>query len=498
LALALVVSSACQAVLGDFTVSPAPPEELEPSLGTECEPDEYRCTAATLERCGDDRSGFVAVQTCASEAECNVNTRSCRPCVPGEHMCRGSSLERCEPTGAWSVVATCDTPELCSVDARRTSGECSAAVCAASELRCTGAELQRCSAGRDGFEAVELCETSELCDVGHANGLVQAGEAPACLRPICAPNAWSCDGATLRHCSYDRKSWTQIALCDSAELCSAAKGACGPCEPGAVECNGAVLRRCKSSGGWETLDTCDAPELCNAPELRCEPAACKSPGSVRCGTGFLPALERCSEALAWETAEVCVNTELCSARAATCLPPACDAQAMRCNGNEQQQCSSDRTRWDVVSTCTPEQLCDASLGCLSGPCTEGVVRCNLTSLEQCVLGRFQELERCGSVALCDAVARQCRPAACAPGEFRCNVRNLQICNAARDDFEEYRSCDTNEICDAVAGECDACVPNAFECELSELFRCSPDGLVLEKVGDCPTSCSVTGSVPSCG
>ena len=497
-ALALVASSACQAVLGDFTVAPAPPEEPEASLGTACEPDEYRCAGATLERCADDRRGFVTAENCASEAECNVNTRSCRPCVPGEYMCRGASLERCEPTGTWAVQRTCETPELCNVAPNHTSGSCLDRTCAPDALSCDLAELRRCSPGLDGFDSLELCENPELCDVDHANALVLAGEAPKCLRPTCAPDAWSCDGATLRHCAFDRKSWAVVAVCDSPELCSAQKAACAPCDPGAVECNGAELRRCRGSGGWETLDTCDAPDLCDATEERCEPAACKSPGSLRCATGVLPALERCSEGLVWETAEVCVNAELCSVEAGRCLPPACDAQAMRCTGNRQEQCSSDRTRWDLVTTCAEEQLCDAELGCVAGPCTEGEFRCNLAGLERCVLGRFEEVERCGSVALCDPAAAQCRAPACDAGEFSCSgATNLQRCNAARDDFEEYRSCDTGDICDEVAGQCDACTPNAFECMLSELFRCSADGQALEKVGDCLTRCAVNDGTPVC-
>ena len=129
--LVLVTASACQTVLGDFTVAP-PPEGAAETLGTACEPGEYRCTNELLETCQGDRSGFVVAETCASAAECNLNTRSCRPCVAGERMCRENVLERCDELGAWvpdGPAATCETAALCSVAPDHMSGSCSPPMC---------------------------------------------------------------------------------------------------------------------------------------------------------------------------------------------------------------------------------------------------------------------------------------------------------------------------------------------------------------------------------
>ena len=363
----------------------------------------------------------------------------------------------------------------------------------------------RCASGRQGFEAVALCETPELCDPAYADELAAAGARGACRAPACAPNAWSCEGATLRHCAIDRTAWNDddATVCDSADLCNVSAGACAPCEPDTVECNGAELRRCRASGGWETIARCDAEALCDAGAGTCRSGECKTPGSLRCASGGVPELLRCSDELAWEVVEVCVDAALCSVTAGRCLVPACDDEAVRCDGSRYERCRSDRTRWDVVDTCGAEQICDPEAGCVPAPCSEGSLRCNDASLERCVSGRFQEIERCETPALCDEAGR-CSPPACSdPFECRGAGTIIQKCRPGRDGFDDFRTCPTGTMCDAVPRlgtglpECDVCVPNAYECDGMELVRCSSDGQERVTVNTCPTGCAMAGSVPAC-
>jgi hypothetical protein len=145
LAVCLLLAGGCQAVLGDFEVAPAPAEEPASVLGAECEPGAYRCTNEVLETCSDDRNGFVAVETCQSAAECNLNVLSCRPCVPGERMCRDNVLELCKDDLSWQTEATCATGALCSVAPDHSSGECHPPVCdVGGGHLCEGAKLVRC------------------------------------------------------------------------------------------------------------------------------------------------------------------------------------------------------------------------------------------------------------------------------------------------------------------------------------------------------------------
>jgi hypothetical protein len=495
-ALALVASSACQSVLGDFEVAPAPPEAPS-ELGTACEPDAWRCTDAFLETCNGSRTGFITVATCASAAECNASTRSCGPCSAGDHRCSGNVLEVCDANAAWMQQSlACDTAALCRVAPDHASGTCATAACPTpGGYQCNGALLERCAEGRDRWDPIELCETPELCAASVAQ--VAAGQEPGrCQAPACEPNSFSCDGAKLRRCAFDRTTWEAIETCDSADLCNVTKSDCAACDPGTIECNGAELRRCSDSGVWQPLETCAAAALCDESAERCTAPECDTPGALRCGHDNEPILERCSPSLTWEIADACDTVQLCSVSAGSCLPPACVAGAMRCTGARHEQCSNDRTRWKALRTCGAGEVCDPSMGCVPGPCQEAVVRCNGASLERCVSGRFQELKRCESEALCDAGTSECQapePGCSARKPFKCEGLEILKCSSGLDDTEGFWTCGAGETCDANPAfgspQCDVCTPNVYECRGLDVYRCNADGQASEKVGACPTLCT---------
>jgi hypothetical protein len=496
---------ACQAVFGDFDVTSAPAEEPAPALGAACEPGAYRCTNELLERCNDDRSGFVVEQVCASPAECNLNARTCRACEPGEIMCRDNVLERCDANATWVADPPCDPTTRCSVTSDRRMGECKSA-CQAGKHECDGPRLLRCSASRDRTEVVALCENEEHCDAQYADELAQAGKRGACRAAACEPDEFRCDGATLQHCSIDRTRLELHATCDSPDLCNSSQGVCAACSPGAIECNGAELRRCSDSSTWETLAICDAPALCDEEAGSCSRGSCSEPGALRCGGGDLPALEVCSDGLEWVVAEPCATRALCSVSAGRCLTPACDANETRCSGSRHEGCSSDRTRWDAVTACPPGTHCTPNEGCVPSPCVEDSFRCNGAGLERCVSGSFQEVARCETAALCDdvsvpgrCVASSCtKPFTCYDGGILrgCNPRNGEY------EFRTCRSpvpvCDENPAVGTGQPECDECIADDYSCNGSDLRRCSSDGKRTEKVATCPTGmCNADTTPPTC-
>jgi hypothetical protein len=238
---------------------------------------------------------------------------------------------------------------------------------------------------------------------------------------------------------------------------------------------------------------------------RCFDAACDDPGTLRCGSGGIPVLEVCSADLTWERTDVCASVELCSVSARRCLTPACgEGDTTRCSGNRHERCSSDQTRWEVTTTCGEAEHCDPTGGCLPGPCTEGMVRCNGPSLERCVSGRFQEEQRCATPILCNAESASCMAPACDAGSFDCRTTTIiQRCRPGRDAFDDIRTCMTGSTCDEeplpATGqpECVVCEANAYRCD-GDLLRCSSDGLVEAKVDSCPAVCNVApDGTPSC-
>jgi hypothetical protein len=499
----ILLACACQAVLGDFTVEPAPAPEPALVLGTACEPEEYRCAGAVLERCADDRQGFVPVETCASAVACNLNAKACRPCMTGEFMCRGAVLERCDGE-VWVPEADCFTAALCSVSFASDvwTGTCVGPTCTSGTHQCDGPLLTRCSPARDGWEKVELCENGELCDAMQADADVALGLPARCMAPACAPNAFRCEGGTLRVCAPDRMSFIDSGPCESTELCSATRGSCGACEPDEIECNGAELRRCTEAGIWETLEMCGSAALCDAEAEECQKAECPEPGALRCGNR--PVLERCSADLIWEDFEACANEELCSASAGRCLAPACAVDETRCRGGQFERCSADRTRWVLVAACGVGESCDAMVGCTPESCMDENVHCNGSSLERCMEGQVEVVQRCATASLCDA-SMGCTVPECGPGpEFKCNGEIIQRCLPGRDDFADFFTCEEPTFCDAPTGagdsECDVCTPDEYDCtpEGTAVLRCSPDGQAWETVQSCPGGCMLTGSAsPSC-
>jgi hypothetical protein len=168
----------------------------------------------------------------------------------------------------------------------------------------------------------------------------------------------------------------------------------------------------------------------------------------------------------------------------------------RCRGGRFERCSGDRTRWVVEATCAGGQMCDAATGCTAQSCLDGV-HCNGSSLERCVAGRVEVIQRCTTASLCVQVDEICNDPRCDAGEFACRNGDIVTeCSPGRDAFSDALSCiNANfRICDDGSGtglaECDHCVPGAYACDDLELTRCSADGHTQQPVQGCPTACSV--------
>ncbi len=485
-ALLLLGVSACQVVLGDFTVESSEQGEL----GSACRPDEYRCTGAELEVCAGDRRSFVAVETCTSPDLCSVGTGSCRACAPGELECRGQTLVQCGADSTWTTSSECGPNTRCRmVDG---TGSCSLA-CVAGALQCDGPRLLQCN-GEGTFEESELCETPELCLAALQQTLSSGTPRSRCASPACEPGQFSCDGATLRRCNFARDGWDAIETCPSAELCNPAAGDCSACTPDELSCAGPALFRCSSASGFAQIRTCTSNRDCLVDEERCKQAECRTPGAVRCAAAN--GLEVCSEGGGWEVLEACVTAGLCSASEGRCYPPACVEKETRCVGSEWQECSADLSRFERKARCTAGSMCDPVLGCVPGACTDGQTRCNGLYLERCVAGVFERERRCATAALCDAAGQSCRAPECDTPYF-CDDSSVQKCDAGRTASTTLQVCIEQETCDPGyaglgPGRCAQCTPGVYSCDGSTLRRCAADGLAWTSVAECDNACDPSG------
>jgi hypothetical protein len=158
----------------------------------------------------------------------------------------------------------------------------------------------------------------------------------------------------------------------------------------------------------------------------------------------------------------------------------------------------------LVAACGAGASCDAKSGCTPESCMDETVHCNGSSLERCIEGQVEVVQRCATASLCNA-STGCAAPVCGPGpEFKCDGRNIQRCPPGRDAFADFYYCQDPTFCDAPTGagdsECDVCTPDDYQCtpEGTALLRCSPDGQAWETVQSCPGGCMPTGSAtPSC-
>ncbi len=499
----LFLASGCQEAFGDFEEVPAPPPRV-----VECNPREYRCSGATLERCKADRSGWEVAEQCASRNDCNLKTESCSPCNPGEFQCNGADLEQCD-SGAWQTVAGCASAALCDPLA----GTCVMQVCGEGELRCSAvAELLRCAPELDRFERVEQCGSYALCLAGLSNATDPA--AARCAAPLCADGEYACDGGTLQRCNVERTGWDSVMSCSDASQCSASARACVPCTQS--ECNHGVYRSC-NGGSWGEQQTCASPELCD--DLAgCIAPECDSPGTTRCAASDSGVtLELCTDELSWKLLESCGSELLCDAEGQRCLPKGCTPFQGRCQGDAYQECDADGVGFVTVATCAAG-TCDPERGGCGAPCSAGF-RCNDVHLEECVAGSWQRRDTCATPELCSAgEAPRCLAPVCGSylGQSSCLDADFRVCAPGRNDWQFTDACISNALCSAGLprpsfvgaspnpderigfgpGGC-TCTPGKLYCDQQALMLCNGNGLTKTLLETCPGGCVTEDDTATC-
>jgi hypothetical protein len=348
----------CQVVFGDFSIDTnAGPIELF----ADCRPNAYRCVGATLELCADDRSGYQALQECASSNECDPTAGACRRCEAGEFACNQHVLRSCSPAQTWLDADVCDSAQFCQVTPDRRAGSC-ASGCEPGSVRCEGDVFERCALGGERWESLEICGPGR-CSVAEsgdesAGCLPSACEGDTCPPRECKNGELRCDpttGLTLQRCS-SAGQFVTLEACVASVLCRADLGVCLPpaCERGEKRCLGQKFQSCRGDRTWfQTTKECAAGETCD-PIAGCVAGTCVN-DAARCnGATF----ERCVNGV-WSPRQVCATKDLCSA-ATGCAAPVCGGalESYRCHDNNVvQQCKPGRDDWEEINFCTAGEKC---------------------------------------------------------------------------------------------------------------------------------------------
>lgn len=486
-----------------------------------CEPG-VSCDGSVLRQCAVDQSGYEPLDTCLSAAHCDASQGACQeaPCVPGELSCNGASLRRCNgtPTGH-DELAACATAALCADLVRGACGEdrascdlqdatCPAPACEAGELRCEGARLETCNAGRNGWDFVDECVTAGVCELSRQNPV-----AVSCIEPLCAPSDTICSpsGAILA-CSLEQTEYgTQVAQCRSADFCTPAGCEADPCTPGALSCNGSVLQVCQESADRSSLSRvavgdCQTQQLCQATLTQgagvppaCLPPQCAA-GELRCAGRQMQACN--AGRTDFVNRELCATDGLCEQGAGLGVCPA-PCSGFACNGSILRGCNAALTALVDLENCGTAAECNSVAGKCDDPCVPGERRCNGAALEQCQsrLDGWQRVETCETGQLCELTLSEnratCEPRRCAPGQRRCTGQALEVCNAGLTAFVTERTCSAGQVCDAANQQCDVCVAGAVDCEGDLFLRCAANGQLQSEQQCGPGLCSSAGGNVGC-
>lgn len=435
-----------------------------------------------LRRCGKDQTWqpsdtCATKELCAASVEAAANASWNGTCVApgcpvaGEYVCDGQNLLRCPPSlTGYVLVDSCATEELCASTAAdptladSVGGKCVMPVCSpAGAYRCVSdplnkeETLEQCLDDQLGWGLVEVCLPPYQCNTNEQ----------ACAGP-CEPGDRQCSGAVLQFCN-DARLWEEESVCASGPLCEVGEdpetgewvGGCKEpaCEtPGDFRCTDGLLERCsQDQTQWTIADTCASAALCKATDGRCDPPRCE-PGELRCSAENASELLRCRDDLTdWESAAACSGTQSCNTDPAgpPCLDQ-CPDPPLRCNGSARESCSgvTGMPVWSAVTTCRSRELCQCAI---DGTCPEGTLPTE---------------ERCGA-PVCGELL----------GGSRCVEDKLQLCLQGRNGFDEGVACGAG-LC--VAGQmanpgpysdggyCAACLASEKSCSGSSLRTCSAD------------------------
>jgi hypothetical protein len=208
-----------------------------------------------------------------STTECGDNTLDCVPCEPDEYRCDGKALKICQNDGqGFDAVMVCVSEELCVMGLPEEA--CAAPVCNPADTKCEGAIMWLCSPGQDQLVDTE-CPSVESCTAGLANGKCAVGE---CSKPT------DCGGVDTE-C---RQRTCVAGTCGFENL-----PAGSPCE---------TNRECDGDG--TCVGECNKPADCGGEDTDCQWRTCTN---GVCGTHVEPDLTYCVDPNDPAYYGVCVN-----------------------------------------------------------------------------------------------------------------------------------------------------------------------------------------------
>ena len=241
----------------------------------ECSDGEKKCFGDTLMTCSSSLEWATPVNCEETQEFCdNTGAEDLCKCVATEEKCLGTEIQICNASGVWGSNLDCsDAGKICSDNG--ITVECKVApVCSPAEKRCNGNLIESCNTQGQ-------WETSSTCG-GTTPTCLEITETPTC---VCQDDDLRCQGAEVQKCATG--VWSQETNCSlESKECrvieETAQCATPLCTPDTKSCSGNTLLQCDSAGAWQTSDVCDDHgELCRKKDAVSQ-CVC-NPNTKKCG-----------------------------------------------------------------------------------------------------------------------------------------------------------------------------------------------------------------------
>ena len=209
-----------------------------------CPPGEHRCTAATLEICANDGSGFSRLTECENAALCNALIGECtdQTCTPNEIACKDNVLLTCNTDGTDFASMTPCNEMTCDA----AGGDCN--VCEPGKKRCEGDTAMTCGDSGQTFETTP-CDAGKRC--------AGEGECVDCIDDgDCSELTMDC---LVGSC---RGSKCEASSARNGTMCTTPQGRAGTCSSGTCNCTPQCNKECGDDGCGGQCPSCGGGRHC--------------------------------------------------------------------------------------------------------------------------------------------------------------------------------------------------------------------------------------------
>jgi len=431
-----------------------------------CEPGSVFCQGSELRECIANGTDSTLKLACGAGRYCDSATQACaaQKCTPGAAICDGERATHCDDAGSGPVAGGSD----CSADGRVCfNGDCRAVICSAAF--CQDGNAWSCLEHGTASKLSSTCASTQYC----LNG--------GCYADTCTAGAAACSGTVATTCKADGSGYEPggTNCAESDQVCQAGKCVAKVCTPSTYFCSGGNPQLCNSSGtAFNQLTTCSAGYFCKPGTASCQKDLCTA-GEKLCNGNIATTCSDDGSGPAAGGTDCALDGKVCYS--GNCLPKVCNPNEYFCQSGNSYLCGATGATSALNDTCLTSEYCKVgAFSCQPDVCAAGAPTCSGDNLSTCAAdgsGPVDAGTSCGAGKTC--FSGTCKSVICTPDALQCSLGNVQRCTDKGTAWIAYQSCDASTYCNELASpvicSVDICAPAANACNGEKLATCDADG-----------------------